>query len=814
MKAVNQNQAIKKDRYRPHRGEPGCGVVTPIINGEPITENLPIVPDSPPSYTIEELRGLLLPRDETAHYRFNLIYAVEQELKKNKSLDEILKDFNSGQFLEHTFGKLGHVSRRTFFRWKSALSGGDIKSLIPRTGRKNTSKIENVEIEAVLKYFFQPSQPSMAESIYRAKEELREKGIESPSSPDILGRFVNRVKKERADLCIYYREGGKAAEDKVFPYHERDWERLEVGDLIVGDGHTLNFQVENPYTGKPCRPVVVFLWDWRSSFVLGWEVMLSESIQCITSALRNAIICLGKKPRWIYLDNGKAFRAKVFTSDINLTDTEILGMFKRLGIEPHFALRYSARSKPVERIFRIFDEQLERLVPSYVGNSIGGKPAWLKPNEKFARSMHNPHVPTIEETNNLILGWRNRYGDTPTRARDGLGPKDIFDQGKGPGVKLSELDDLMMSREIRKVHRNGVTWLGRHWYNEALCGLNDRVVIRYTYSDLSQIYIYYKNEFFCIAKPVQKVHPMASESGDPKDMEELNRQRAQFARIRKDVIKVCREGGPKVLERLPLKEIVYNVPGIDKDIEKIEAEKSRAKFISPFVDEPVESDSCIATVEETKTDMAADHGSRLSCPNFKSDWEQFEWYIRNNPKSYNIADLIRIDSFIDSTLHKNIYENESGKSTLENLRSKRFVESGQTEDEISVPYDQNDQNVETYNDVSGDPAIENRWIHLKKAITIDPISGLSHPGNGTLLRDESDRYGWYRGIERRFPGTLTDVDWREVKKYEESEEWKLWFGYCGLRNPHLRSRLTRTDYEEEESPVPILLVGEDAGQIR
>ncbi len=79
---------------------------------------------------------------------------------------------------------------------------------------------------------------------------------------------------------------------------------------------------------------------------------------------------------------------------------------------------------------------------------------------------------------------------------------------------------------------------------------------------------------------------MASESENPKDMEELNRQRAEIRRIKRDVIKVCREGGPKVLERLPLKEIIYKIPNIDKDIEKIEAEKPKAKFISPFVDEP------------------------------------------------------------------------------------------------------------------------------------------------------------------------------------------------------------------------------------
>ncbi len=270
---------MKANRYRVNRGEPGCHIVTPIKDGEPVIKNLPVAlaspsPSSLPALTIEDLRGLLLARDETAHYRLNLIHAIEREFKKNKSLDEILKDFNSGRLLENTSEKLGHVSRRTYFRWKSAFSEGGIKGLVPQTGRKSTSKITDDERITVLKHLLQPNRPDIAEGIYRAKEEFREKGIESPSSPDILRRFVNRVIKERADLWIYYREGAKAADDKVFPYLERDWRALEVGDVIVGDGHTLNFQVINPYTGKSCRPVVVFFWDWRSSYVLGWELML------------------------------------------------------------------------------------------------------------------------------------------------------------------------------------------------------------------------------------------------------------------------------------------------------------------------------------------------------------------------------------------------------------------------------------------------------------------------------------------------------------------------------------------------------------
>lgn len=58
--------------------------------------------------------------------------------------------------------------------------------------------------------------------------------------------------------------------------------------------------------------------------------MLEENTQTITSALRNAIINLGKIPKICYQDNGKAFRAKFFTGD--LQECGINGLFDKLKI--------------------------------------------------------------------------------------------------------------------------------------------------------------------------------------------------------------------------------------------------------------------------------------------------------------------------------------------------------------------------------------------------------------------------------------------------------------------------------------------------
>ena len=185
-----------------------------------------------------------------------------------------------------------------------------------------------------------------------------------PIQSATLRRYVNEFKSNFTMFGPSREEGQKAWNDKCAPYQERAWWTLEVGEILVADGHALNFQVINPDTGKPSRAVLVMFWDWYSSYPVGWEVMLTENVQCIATALRNSILTLGKIPKCVYLDNGKAFKAKCFTKKIILEETEIPGMFARLGIDVMFAMKYNAQAKPVERIFGVL-EWLERQMPSF-----------------------------------------------------------------------------------------------------------------------------------------------------------------------------------------------------------------------------------------------------------------------------------------------------------------------------------------------------------------------------------------------------------------------------------------------------------------
>ena len=49
----------------------------------------------------------------------------------------------------------------------------------------------------------------------------------------------------------------KALRDKVMPYISRDIAKLEVGDVLVADGHRLALKCINLFTSKPCRLILI-----------------------------------------------------------------------------------------------------------------------------------------------------------------------------------------------------------------------------------------------------------------------------------------------------------------------------------------------------------------------------------------------------------------------------------------------------------------------------------------------------------------------------------------------------------------------------
>jgi putative transposase len=699
----------RRDRYKVHQGDPSSGIITDFKDGKPIINIAPFskptgdgggdlisagqsaVPanrespqailssSSPPPPRLEEPRrasqpceviplasqGTLFPailedrtanpkQEETGYLRMALLKTWREKIGENgKSKGQVTKEFlqcyNSGHLFPNIYDRVDKISRATLYNWDRTERLGGVSALIPQYHSPDPSPITDYEKYILLNTLLHQNRVKIGTAIKFTKTFITYKKYPSPSSESKLRRFVDDFRKTHYPAWVSAREGAKALNDKCLPYAERDWRLLTVGEGLVADGHRLNFQVINPFNGKPCRATIVLFWDWKSSYPLGWEIMVEESTQCIASALRNAILTLGKKPKWLLIDNGKAFKAKVFTSEIELEDGILYGMFATLGIHTHFSQAYNPQEKPLERFWGTFNNWFERLLPSYTGASINDKPAYMMRNEKDAQARHNKWVPRIEEVQGLLRNWREFYANQPSRGRDGMKPGEIFEAEKGPGIDPGELYHLMMAKEKMQVHRNGVTFNGWHYYDEALYGIKDYVVGKYSLSDFSEIYCFYKNQLLCVAKPIEKVHPMASESEYPKDHEAVKRIASLKHRVRrgtKNLLNLIETG------RGDLGESLQRSPEIAEVVKAIEDKQQPQTFTSAFVEDnapspqPSAASRCDSKPrDEGEKEIVVDPRSGLNRPTdgtiFSCEIERYDWYMevmKKDPALINEAD--------------------------------------------------------------------------------------------------------------------------------------------------------------------------------
>lgn len=395
----------------------------------------------------------------------------------------------------YLFSVLGKISRGSLHRWKASLDGTeDYTRLIPNYKYVSVNEyrtcLTDEEIKIFMGLLLHPNRICIGKAIALTKYKLKEQGQSFIPADITFRRYAKWFKDNNYDKWVLARDGEKALSDKVEPYIKRDASLLNVEDILIADGHKLAFQVINPFTGKPCRATLVGFLDWKSTALVGYEIMLEENTQCIASALRNAIINLDMIPKIVYQDNGRAFRAKYFTDDKGFGELGFYGLYAKLGIETVFARPYNARSKVIERFFKEFQEGFEKLMPSYVGSSISNKPAYLKRNEKFHQNLHKDYIPTIEETIKMIDMWLKFKNSQPCTNAPNMTIAEVLENRKKQNIDKSLLDDLMLATEVKTFQRNGIRFLNCDYFDERLYGFKSKVLIKYNLVDLNGIYKY------------------------------------------------------------------------------------------------------------------------------------------------------------------------------------------------------------------------------------------------------------------------------------------------------------------------------------
>ena len=447
----------------------------------------------------------------------------------------------------HLFEILGKISRGTLHRWKNILNGTeDYTKLIPQYRYAKVEEyrtcLTDEEIKIFMGLLLHPNRLCIGKAIALTKYKLQQQGQSYIPADITFRKYANWFKKNNYDKWILARDGEKALSDKVEPYIKRDASLLEVGDILVADGHKLTFNVINPFTGKPTRATLVGFLDWKSTALVGYEIMLEENTQCIASALRNSIINLDMIPKIVYQDNGRAFRAKYFTDDKGFTELGFNGLYSKLGIETVFARPYNARAKVIERFFKEFQEGFEKLLPSYVGSSIDNKPAYLMRNENLHKTLHNDYIPTLDETIKMIDMWLNFKNSQPCPNAPDKTIAEVLEERKKQNVDINLLDDLMLATEVKTIQRNGIRFLNCDYFDERLYGFKSKVLIKYNLFDLTSIKVYTtKDEYLCTAERVTETHPMAKLLGTVTDFEDYKQKIVKQRKLHKKTINAVKE---------------------------------------------------------------------------------------------------------------------------------------------------------------------------------------------------------------------------------------------------------------------------------
>lgn len=564
------------------------------------------------------------------------LFNLRTKYQTKKEADEVfLNLYNSGMYLPQIYKFVGSISIGTLHRWVKAYENYGTNGLLPqrRTSQQNEyNTILNNEMKQIfLKYLLHSNKFSIGKAINLTRHVLEKRGFQDIPCNLTFRRYAEHFKKTNYSKWVLMRESEKAYHDKVEAYIERDISKLEVGDVLIADGHILNFQVINPFTGKPTRATLDGFLDWKSTALVGYEIMMTENTQCIASALRNSILNPSLIPKVVYQDNGKAFKAKYF-QHTDFDEAGFNGIYSNLGIKSVFAKSYNARAKVIERFFLKFQEEFEKMMPSYIGTSIEDKPAWLKRGEKLHKQMHQKttknYIPTVQEVIKYIDCWIDYHNSKPCPNNNQMTIKECLNSVQKQEIDKNILNDLMMKTETRTINKHGITFLGMRFRSDVLLDLRESVFIRYSLFDLSKIYVYsMKGEFLCVARQEEKIHPMANHLGTVKDMEEfkqrIQKQKRQFNKVKKDFLKYYPTEEAEVLE-----------------IEGVNEKKNK-------------STQELSVVKPKRERKQTPREQQMNRPFFNSDYEKFEWLMSNG--TTNQEDRKWLVNYMKSDEYINLY---------------------------------------------------------------------------------------------------------------------------------------------------------------
>ena len=287
--------------------------------------------------------------------------------------------------------KKAGFSPRSIYNWQESVSGHSRQDWLAALAPSFSSVANGVVPEIapchpeawnmLVSDYLRPERPGFSACYRRmAKAAKAMKWGDLPSERSMRRRLATEVPKAVQIL----RRDGKDAAMKLYPAQQRSVSHLHAMEVVNTDGHKLDLFVRVTWAAKPVRMTLIGIQDVYSRKVLSWVLAEAETWEavrtCIGAMIENHD---GALPYHIYMDNGRAFAAKVISGGaksrhrFKITEDEVAGLLKTLDIVAHFVKPYSGQSKPIERAWRDLAEEISkhpRVAGCYTGNKPDAKP--------------------------------------------------------------------------------------------------------------------------------------------------------------------------------------------------------------------------------------------------------------------------------------------------------------------------------------------------------------------------------------------------------------------------------------------------------
>jgi len=411
--------------------------------------------------------------------------------------------------------KLHGVSASSVWNWLRCVDGLPHEewgaALAPKyKGGKQATEIDQGAWDYLKSIYLQPSRQPF-EECYRemVTRYAAPRGLAMPSSDTLKRKLDKEVPREVIQRMRY----GKEAADDMLPRQRRTVASIPAMYAVNIDGHTFDVFVELEENGKPVkvRVVLVGIADIRTRKILAWRIGRSESTALVRLALMDCFVEHGV-PKHITLDNGRAFSAREVSGAsktrfrFKFDENECQGILAQLGIDTHWTLPYSGRSKPIERTWKDLCNSISKhwkLSGAYTGNNPLNKP------ENYGERAI-PLAEFVRFVNDKVIEHNAQIG----RRTEVCKGKLSFDQAFAASIetttvrraapeqmRLAFLAQKMVTldpktAEIRNISGN------RYWSEELSQWAGKKVIVRYdpeSLADPVEVYSADKDAFICAA---------------------------------------------------------------------------------------------------------------------------------------------------------------------------------------------------------------------------------------------------------------------------------------------------------------------------